>query len=328
MLNFFRPLYLHLFLIFFGYSIIFIPSFYFYNKVSNSFQEHEKFVDFEKKIFKELIHFQKNMLKKEDVEYIFIQTDKNINNKEYLLSIKNIFSNYIEEINKFDVDKLNDDLIYLNLKIQQLNNYIEKILEQPDNFQNLDIQKQINSALYLIYEKNNKLNYNYFNHYSSVNLEYYNESKSHLKKFNYVFFILFILFLISLYNWNKRRLLEKKNIETIIKYEMIFEACSNPILLMNNKGDILGVSNKLKSKLEAPKSYFENNINYNDFFKSPLLDKLITKNINSDDFCLFENLNSCLLVTFKNKTLQANYMVNIVSTEEGYLYLINFKNIK
>lgn len=327
MLNFIRPLYLHLFLIFFGYSIILIPSFYFYNQISNSFQNYEEFIYFEKNIFKELINFQKNVLKKDDIEYIINQENIQITHKKYFISVKNIFSNYIKEINKFDVDKLDDDLIELNLKMQHINNYIDKIIENDQQLKNVDIQKQINSVIYMIYEKSNKLNYNYFEHYSSVNLEYYNESKSHLQKFNYVFITLFILFLISLYNWNKRRLLEKKNIETIIKYEMVFDACSNPILLINNNGEIFGVSVKLRNKMQAPKYYF-NNINYNDFIKSDLLSKLITKNVNTDDFSLFEKTNSCEIITFKNENLKANYTVNIVSTEDGYLYLINFKNIK
>lgn len=327
MLNFIRPLYLHLFLIFVGYSIIFIPSVYFYNQVSISFQNYEEFIDFEKQLFRELIDFQKNILKKEDIEYIFTQSNKIESNNAYLKKIKNIFSNYINEINKFNADEIDEDLIHLSLKMKQINNYIEKILKKPDNFKNIDINKQINSVLYMIYDKNNKLNYNNFEHYSYVNLEYYNESKSHLEKFNYVFIALILLFIISLYNWNKRRLLEKKNIETITKYEMVFEACSNPILLMNNKGDILGINDKLRKKLEAPKTYFYD-INYNDFIKNSLLEKLIKNKVNEEDFSFFDSVNNCELVTFHNKNLKANYTVNIVNIEDGYLYLINFKNIK
>lgn len=164
-------------------------------------------------------------------------------------------------------------------------------------------------------------------HYSLVNLEYHKDLKNNLNNFQYIFFVFIILFFISIYNWNQRRVTEKENKELLIKYKMIFDACPHSILLLNNSGELLEINEKLRRKIGAPTHYFENK-EYKEIITNTELYKLMIENVEEKDISHFENTQDCELVIYSGKKIKAKYDVNAVKIKEGYLYVVNIKNFQ
>jgi hypothetical protein len=326
-----KPLTLHLLYILFGYTTLLIPSIITYNNIHNSLNSYEEFITFEKEIFQELIDFQSNLLKKDDIDHLLNSYSNNKKRSfklEYLENTQKIFKTYIKEINNFDNDNLDEDLIKLNIELQQINNYINKMIISPNSFKNININKKINNILFLIYTKNKNLNYNNFKQYSYINLEYHTEINIYLENFKYMFFILIILFILSLSNWNKRRILGELNNKLIIKYKMVFNECINPTLLLNNNGDILEINDKLRRKIGAPKYHFINK-KYTELFADSNLDPLMNYIVDKNDISYFENFNKCEILTYSNNNkLSAEFFITTIYFESEYWYIINFKNIK
>lgn len=160
-----KPLLIHFMLILLAYSIIFITSVIIYNQTKNSFNTYEEFLDFEEDIFLELKDFESKVLTKNDIDYIYLKKE-NINRTEYLENIHSIFERYIKEVDKFNADNLDDQLATINIKMKQVNMYIQKILDNPVSFKNIDIEAEIYNVIFLIYNKNNQMNYENFSHYS------------------------------------------------------------------------------------------------------------------------------------------------------------------
>ena len=321
-----KPLVIHFLLILLAYTIIFVPSSIIYNNTNDSFETYEEFLSFEENIFIDLKNFQSKILTKDDLNYIYSEED-NFDKIEYLQGIQNIFKRYIKEVDKFNIDNLDDQLAALNIKMKQVNLYISKILVNPSNFKNINIEKEIHDVIFMIYDKNNTMNYKNFQHYSLVNLEYYKDTRKNLENFKYIFFVFIVLFFISIYNWNQRRLTEKFAMELLIKYKMVFDACQNSVMLLNNKGQIIEINEKLRRKLGAPKHFFKDK-NYKDIIKKSELYKIMVENVEEKDLLKLETAQDCELETYSDGLVNAQYYVSSVNFKDSYLYLVNFKNIQ